>query len=582
MIVRLYDWGLARRLKSAAKARARRTGRKSARGRWWRVGGGGGGKWLWLVWLLANLARIPAGKAGSADAWSINLLGSMSLAFAGLSLSRARKMAELLTVGAERRVLWFYPLSQRDFFQWTTLRFVAGSTWIAFASAIVYFVARKTTEFNGWALRIAAPLAEWLVVLCIAIALVRHVDKVPAWLSPGLYVAAALMLFVPDPYGKAVTPLASALPTGWIHVLMTNTRVKEWTGWVASCAVLALGFLCWQLLRQLGTIFCGEEAAPIEGNARPAEEPRDVIERFGAAQARAEGEEASEVETEATGEAVLPIQAAWQKQRLENWGSEVAEALRDRQWLNRWNWEAMRPIERVVGWCLNEQEKGVAQFLLGPTMPSWSNRWRTAAIATAVGAAAVTVGTREFNMLSVLACGVSIAWAVPLLGGAWPATNQGRISGKFSPIFGCYPLSYRAAGWIMFKVNAIRTAAWVPLGLIMAALNTKTAHTTIAGGCWLIVRVVLLFLGVAPILSAGKFSKVTNDTLNLRLGTIPLLGLFTLVLLVVSTLSVSAFMASGWWQIILLGGVGVVSWLSWALYGWHYERGQVDLLREQA
>ncbi len=578
-MVRLYDGKLLRRLRSAAKARARRSGRKSSRGRWWKAGGGGG-KWLWLVWLLANLARIVAGKAGS-EYWKTSLLGGMSLAFAGLSLSRARKMAELLTVGVERRVLWFYPLGDRDFFQWATFHFVARSTWIAVVAGIVYFVASIGTDVNGWAVAIAGAIAEWLVVLCIAVAMARHVDKLPRWLPLGLYIAAGLMLFVPEPSGKTATPLASALPTGWLHIVMTNPRAKEWASWVTACAIPALGLLCWWLLKQLQIIYCHQEVPAMEQNARPAEEQRDVMERVAAEQARAEEEEASEAAMDAAGEAVLPIQAVWRKERLENWGSEVGEVIRQRRWLNGWNWEAMRPVEQVVGWCLNEREKGLAQFLLGPVMPTWSNRWRTAAIATAVGVAAVAAGTWQFNMVAILALAVSIGSGVPVLGGAWPATNQGRISGKLSPIFGCYPLSYRSAGLVMFKANAVRTAAWLPLGLTIGVLNARTAHTTIGYSCWLAARAILLFLSLMPIVLAGKFSKVTNDTSSLRLRTIPLLGLLVIVISVVAILGAGVFMASSWRPVIFLAGAALVSWLSWAAYGWYYEHGQVDLLREQ-
>lgn len=579
MITRLHDGKLLRRLKSAAKARTRRSGRKSSRGRWWKAGGGGG-KWLWLVWLLANVARIFAGKGGS-EYWKISLLGGMSLAFAGLSLSRARKLAELLTVSSERRVLWFYPMADRDFFQWATFHFVARSTWIMVVAGIVYFVAGIGTGTNGWAVAVPGAVAEWLVVLCIAVAMARHVDKLPRWLPLGLYIAAGLMLFVPESSGKTATPLVSALPTGWLHIVMTNAAAKEWASWISACAIPPLGVLCWWLLRVLQSIYCHDELPAIEQNARPAEEPRDVIEHFAAEQVRAEEEEAGEAAMEAGGEVALPVQAAWQKQRLENWGSEIGEVIRQGHWLNRWNWSAMRPIERLVGWCLSEREKGEAQFLLGPVMPHWSNRWRTSAIAMAVGVAAIVAGTRQFNMVAVLAIAVSIGSGVPVLGGAWPATNQGRISGKLSPIFGCYPLSYWSAGLVMFKANAARTAAWLPLGLTIGVLNARTAHTTIGYSCWLAARAIILFLSLIPILVAGKFSKVTNDTTSLRLRTIPLLGLLIIVIIVVAILGAGVFMASSWWPVMFLGGTALVSWLSWAAYGWYYEHAQADLLREQ-
>ena len=134
----------------------------------------------------------------------------------------------------------------------------------------------------------------------------------------------------------------------------------------------------------------------------------------------------------------------------------------------------------------------------------------------------------------------------------------------------------------MFKANAVRTAAWLPLGLVMGVLYATTAHTTPESSCWLVGRSVLLFVAVTPILLAGKFSKITNDTLNLRLRMIPLLGLFLVVIFAVATFGAGVFMASGWWPVLFLGLVALVSWASWATYGWYYDRGQVDLLREQA
>jgi hypothetical protein len=585
MMFRLYDGKLLRRLKVAVKARTRRSSRKSARGKWWKVGRGSNGKWIWLVWLLANLARIVTRKPGNGNPWNIDLLNSMSLAFFGLALSRARKLAALLTVGVERRVLSFYPLPERDFFRWTARRFLASNSWIAAVAAIVYFLATTATDVNGWTVRIAGPLVEWLTVLGIAIALARYVHYLPRWLPMGFYISAGLALVGPEPYGKAMASLSSALPTGWLHDLLTIPLAKESTGWLTVFATLALGFLCWLLLKHLERIYCREEISAMEADLSPALDSQNELERL-ASQAQAEQAEATEAAneeaTDEAGAAALPMQAAWQKQRFDNWGSQVGEILRAGHWLQGWNWNAMRPIERTVGWCLREREKSDAQFLLGPVVPNWSTRWRTAAIATAVGVAAVAAGMWEFNIISALAFAVSIGSGLPVLGGAWPAANQGKISGKFSPIFGCYPLSYWTAGWIMFKANTVRTAAWIPLALMIGVLNARTADTTIASSCWWVARGILLFLDVQPILLAGKISKVTNDTSNMRLRTIPLLGLFVMMILVVVGLGAGVFMASGWWPVIFLGGVAVLSWVSWAAYGWYYERGQVDLLREQA
>jgi hypothetical protein len=239
-------------------------------------------------------------------------------------------------------------------------------------------------------------------------------------------------------------------------------------------------------------------------------------------------------------------------------------------------------IEWAVGHCLNERENSEAQFLLGQKDPNWSGRWKIAVIATAVGFAGTLLGIGTSNLVAALAFAVSIGFGVPLLGGAWPATYQGRISGKLSPIFGCYPLSYWSAGWTMYKLNAVRIVAWVPLGMLIGILGARSARMNLGEGCWVATRGILLFLAVMPILLAGKFSKGTNDTVNLQLTTIPAIVMVIVVLTVEIILGAMAMMVDGVGvPCAAIAGVAAVAWGAWALYGAYYERGGVDLLRER-
>src|SRR5262249_33835158 len=167
------------------------------------------------------------------------------------------------------------------------------------------------------------------------------------------------------------------------------------------------------------------------------------------------------------------------------WSREAREYVWQRHWLLLWNWAEMPPIERAAAWCLNQRERGEAQFLLGPKPPAWSERWKFSVIATAVAFAVILSGLAQIRFLAVFAAAVAIALGLPILGGNWPAANQGRISGKLSPIFGCYPLSYWRAGWIMFKLNAVRAVAWMPLGLILGVLEARSAQGSLAHGCWI-------------------------------------------------------------------------------------------------
>lgn len=203
-------------------------------------------------------------------------------------------------------------------------------------------------------------------------------------------------------------------------------------------------------------------------------------------------------------------------------------------------------------------------------------------ISTAVAFAVMMFGLERIYFLAVLATAVAVAVGLPVLGGNWPATRQGRISGKLSPIFGCYPLSYWKAGWTMFKLNAVRTAAWVPLGLLLGALNARSTQASLEQGCWTSTKAVLLFLMVMPILLAGKFSEVTNDTSNLRLRLLPFVAGIIFIVIVLTVLAgIALLVVPGLWALPVLAAIGLVSWGSWAAYGWYYDRAQVDLLRER-
>ena len=503
MKVRLYDAALVRHLKRAAKERARRAGRKSARGKWWK-GGGGSPAAFWWIWLLANAVRVMA-QPGNAPQLKGYVLSAMSLALAGVALSQARKLVGKLTTDGERVVLLFYPISNKDFFVWAALRFVARTVWIPVLAFATYFLTNDAAGTQGWVIQIAAALGEWLIA---------------RWLPLVLYIAAGALLFSPARLAEILQPLALALPTGWLHVLMAGGRAQRWEAHVILVGLPLVGLLFATLYNRLQVVYCKDETTVPRQEGQAA----DFVGRASGTELSPEEAELQE-ELESAEEApAFPIQATWQKQRLANWGAQAAEYIWRRDWMRLWDWQQLPPIERAAGWCLNQREKGEAQFLLGPKPPAWSEKWKIAVIATAVAFAVMLSGLEKLYFLAVLASAVAVALGLPLLGGNWPVTNQGSISGKLSPIFGCYPLCYWSAGWTMFKLNAVRTAAWVPLGLLLGVLNAKSMQASPAQGCWVVARCILLFLMVMPILLAGKFSKVTNDTLNLRLRLVPFVG----------------------------------------------------------
>jgi hypothetical protein len=587
MMVRLYDRAFVARLRRAVRERVKNSGKKSAGGKWWKGRGARGGSigLLYLMFLALNVGRLRANEMANQEEGKQILLCSLSLVLAGAALGQAQKLWRKLTLEGERMVLLFYPIEDRDFYSWATLRFAARTTWVLLAAGGIYFLTTSAGGTGEWILRAAAPILEWLVVLSAAFALVPHLYKYPRWLPLGMYAAGLLLLFAPLQYATTMEPLGWALPTGWVHWLMMNRATKGWAAGICVALVPMAGALSWWLWKRLEQVYCilqqpvheAADTATAPVTNKPNETPLDLP-RANPEEEKLEAELAEELE----GEATLPMQAAWRKQRLANLSGDVVQYVLEGSWIQGWDWKALGWIEWMAGWCLNSREKEEAQFLLGPRVPKWSGRWKIAVIATAVAFAAMLPGIGPSNLVAVLAFAVSIGAGLPLLGGQWPATSHGRISGKFSPIFSCYPLSYWTAGWTMWKLNAVRILAWIPLGMMLGILGARSGHMDLAQGCWLVGRGILLLLGLMPILLAGKFSKGTNDTVNLRWSTIPVIGIAMVVLIVEVIFGSAAMMAGG--EAAPCGAIAAVAATAsgaWALYGVYYERGRADLLRDQ-
>lgn len=579
MSFRLYDPALVKQLKRAVRSRVKQRGKKSAQRKWWKTMGPRSAR-LWWLYLVASLVRAGVLNKSKTPTWEVDLLCSLSLAVAGLALGQARKLHTKLTDGDERKVLLFYPIGDGQFFDWQTTRFVVSTIWVIPMTAVFYFFAVSGTGAAAWVTRATAPLAEWLILLCAVLALFRHVEKYPPWLSLAFYAAAALLFLVPTEYSATMRPLAYVLPTGWFHPLLTNNALGDWLPWAVGMLVPSFTGLAWWLRLRLKNSYRPEMDA--QGTRLSSFRTPELLSPVDLQQIAPPASESEENPAEdLTEEAALPIHAVWQKQRLENWSKQVADHLTEVEWMEGWDWKHLGPIEWATSWLLTDRERGEAQFLLGPSPPKWSARWRVAIIATAAAFALVLPGLRELNVLAALAFAVSIGAGLPILGGVWPATNQGRISGKFVPIFACFPLSYWNAGRTIYKVNVVRTAAWIPLAGMLGALGARTAQKPIIEGCEIMLRALLLFLAVIPVMIAGKFSKITNDTMDFRLATIPLLGVASVLILIVVGLGAAAMYMSSGWAYAFIGLEAVAGWTIWLLYGVYYERGRVDLLREK-
>lgn len=68
----------------------------------------------------------------------------------------------------------------------------------------------------------------------------------------------------------------------------------------------------------------------------------------------------------------------------------------------------------------------------------------------------------------------------------------------------------------------------------------------------------------------------------LRLLLLPFVAGIIFIVIVLTVLAgIGLLVVPGLWALPVLAAIGLVSWGSWAAYGWYYDRAQVDLLRER-
>jgi hypothetical protein len=570
--MRLYNLALVWRLRRAVRRRVRKSRSLRRGARWWnksfRLERPAIYEPLLLIFLATTIS-IHYPKNG--DGW---LLACLTLYCTATALARPRQLQMLMTVSPERLLFHFYPLSDDRFFRWSLDVFLWKTIRIWLASGIVFaFVFSARTESWFWQAATFATL-QWLITLAAVFALSAYVHGIPRWVPISIYAATIFVFYLGSvPYVTPVYPVLNSLPAGWINLVLAafHGRAIEWIALFTLIALVAAGV--WTLMMRFRAQIV-IEATPESASDAPQEAVQRMMGVLG------EEAELEELLDEEEAAADRP-QTEWQKLRLNLVSARVAKYTLSRDWLAPRHWPSESWLERLAVAWLNQEERKAAEFLLGDAALRWSEFWRASVIVAALAGLLFAAGLASTVTLGFVAAALSALLGVPVLGGGWPATSPRRLSGKLSPLHGCYPLQYRTACTAMWKINLVRTAAWLPLGALLGALMGFGFGSGTGMGAWILLKGMLAFAASIPLLSAGHFSKSTNDTSNLRLATLPLLGSVVLIVSLFFTAAIMTLALPAAWWLVSLGASSAISLAAWWLYGVYYERGQVDLLRER-
>jgi hypothetical protein len=250
-------------------------------------------------------------------------------------------------------------------------------------------------------------------------------------------------------------------------------------------------------------------------------------------------------------------------------------SIRDAVFLRETEWKHHGWVENMVARWWNPEERRVAEFLTG-RHPKWSTRFRNLIIGIVVLVAAANV----FGGLSALA---STGFAVPLAlfvlfwamasgSASWPGLALQAGPGLQPPIYASYPVSFSQLFRVIIKANAIRLTMSLPvvaLGLLAATRGEVSGQ-----GFWLFVRLAVCGFVLLPASVIFPISQFTNDTRKVRVW----LPALILGLMIAGSLGVFVWAPRPAWMVIALAGGAVSCWGAAALYGFLFNRGQIDLI----
>ena len=367
------------------------------------------------------------------------------------------------------------------------------------------------------------------------------------------------------------------LPTGWVNFALLHLEPRAALVAGAVSAPFVVG-AAWLLLQRQIDLYRKANTAP-----EAVEWVRDFENEPAEGEQIELGELAEPTQVATTAdENALPMQAAWNKMRDDEYGEHVGDFLRSGTWLTGWNWQRLGWIERLVGRLLNEKERERIQFMLGSEAPTWSKSWRTSAIVTAVAFVPLAIpmpGTRGIG--SIIAV-IALLFGVPVLGGRWIGSAQGPVTGKLVPILSFYPVDYRKTSVAIWKVNLLRAVLWAPFGLalgILVARDMRGSPEPWTNGVWFTARVLLTVIAVMPVMVAVTFSKSSNDTGTDSIRGAAVLALVTIGGVFLLTLAGIGLTTPWPWSAAAIITLAVTAWAMWSSYGAYYEKGKVDLVR---
>ena len=239
-------------------------------------------------------------------------------------------------------------------------------------------------------------------------------------------------------------------------------------------------------------------------------------------------------------------------------------------------------VERTVIRFLDKKEKENGSYAYDEYGRSWSTCWKYGAILMALSLSLMEVYPKWGNV-GLVGAVLSFMIGIPVISGSWRCFNSFHWHPGFYQLNLLYPTSYWRMSKFLFKVNLIRLLLWVPVTLASGAFIGWHFKVTWLEGLMLSSEILLMITLLQPVFLSTQFGLLSSNTeitfRHIRKYFFTCVLLLTECLLILCSLILSAYGASGFEHGLILAGIlltGFFSIASWAVNGVFFDRSRAD------
>jgi hypothetical protein len=462
----------------------------------------------------------------------------------GMMFFRGGQLQNELYLSSTLQVLGFLPISNHDLFTVQWRRFLRRSLWSVLDFTLCYsalLLSSHVGRVNAVAAGVGLGLIQWLFISAVAVCLFAFGPRKYLTVIGLPLVGSAFALFCFGLRQPLLSQWSSHFawmvpPLGWILRALGISASRGplldlVPGLIAACLLALTPFACQRVRREFE-----QSESSLRG-----EERAQALQEFG--------------------------------EQFKHTTAQAEAVIASRKFLDGFDWQHARFVERSAASLLNSRERVIAEFMVASN-PVWTAQLRRLLIIVFLAAVLgwmMAAGLRSAGGLLML---LAFYFMVASFLCRWRGYASPTGGGLQSPFYAVYPIGFGELMRVVLKINLARFVISVPF--VLGALFILTKNPLLAQSHILEIGLKLIALGlmIQPIRAFAPISRGTNDTQKLGHAV-------SAILLIIGWIASAITFVMAWNPVLALpAGVATagLSVLSLFLYGRWFNRSQIDLV----